>query len=281
LEIARTVSDLRTHVSKWRLAGEVIGLVPTMGALHAGHLSLIKIARTRCDRVVATIFVNPRQFLPHEDYESYPRTEKDDIDKLIGEGADLLFSPINSEMYQPDAATSVTVSNLTNCLCGTTRPGFFDGVATVVTKLLLQTLPNVAVFGEKDYQQLLVIKRLTTDLDIPVEIIGGPTIRESDGLAVSSRNIYLKSQARRVAPNLFRILTTAAEAIASGDDLSHALLKAKYELQASGFTNIDYLDARNSKTLVQLSDGDTTGRIFASVWLDTVRLIDNVLIEKV
>ena len=280
MKIARTVSDLRDHVLKWRASNESIGLVPTMGALHEGHLSLIKIAQARCTKVITTIFVNPRQFLPNEDFETYPRSEPDDIQKLINENVDVLFAPPVSEMYRPNASTTVSVSNLTNCLCANHRPGFFDGVGTVVTKLLIQALPDIAVFGEKDYQQLLVIKNLSKDLDVPVEIIGAPTIRESDGLAVSSRNVYLTPQDRRVAPNLFRVLKTTATSIASGKPTSMALSKALYELEVSGFKKIDYFDARDSETLETLSDQDISGRLFSAVWLGSTRLIDNIPIQQ-
>ncbi|MEC7806289.1 MAG: pantoate--beta-alanine ligase, partial [Pseudomonadota bacterium] len=191
MEVVRTIADLRQRISSWRVEGQTVSLVPTMGALHDGHLSLIKIAQEKCDRVVASIFVNPKQFLPNEDFEKYPRNEDSDIEKLVELGTDLLFSPNASEMYRADASTAVVISQLTDCLCATSRPGFFDGVGTVVTKLLIQTLPDIAIFGEKDYQQLLIIKRLARDLDIPTKIIGAPTIREVDGLAVSSRNVYL------------------------------------------------------------------------------------------
>ena len=219
LEVVRTIAELRQHTSRWRIAGQSIGLIPTMGALHNGHLSLIKLAQRKCDRVIATIFVNPRQFLPNEDFDEYPRNEESDIQKLIGMGVDLLFAPKAPEMYQPDASTTVVISKLTDCLCATSRPGFFDGVGTVVTKLLIQALPDLAIFGEKDYQQLLVIKRLTRDLDIPAEIVGAPTIREADGLAVSSRNVFLSKANRETASKVFEILKKTATAISLGSDV--------------------------------------------------------------
>ena len=219
MEVVRTIAELRQHTSRWRIAGKTIGLIPTMGALHNGHLSLIKLAQGKCDRVIATIFVNPRQFLPNEDFDEYPRNEESDIQKLIEMDVDLLFAPKASEMYQPDASTTVVISKLTDCLCATSRPGFFDGVGTVVTKLLIQALPDLAIFGEKDYQQLLVIKRLTRDLDIPAEIIGAPTIREADGLAVSSRNVFLSKANRETASKVFEILKKTATAVALGNDV--------------------------------------------------------------
>jgi pantoate--beta-alanine ligase len=251
-----------------------------MGALHNGHLSLIKLAQGKCDRVIATIFVNPRQFLPNEDFDEYPRNEESDIQKLIGMGVDLLFAPKAPEMYQPDASTTVVISKLTDCLCATSRPGFFDGVGTVVTKLLIQALPNLAIFGEKDYQQLLVIKRLTRDLDIPAEIVGAPTIREADGLAVSSRNVFLSKANRETASKVFEILKKTATAIALGNDVSIACEEARSELMLAGFSEIDYFEARHSETLELIQSFENSGRLFAAVWLGSTRLIDNLEIKE-
>jgi pantoate--beta-alanine ligase len=250
-----------------------------MGALHDGHLSLIKIAQEKCDRVVASIFVNPKQFLPNEDFEKYPRNEDSDIEKLVELGTDLLFSPNASEMYRADASTAVVISQLTDCLCATSRPGFFDGVGTVVTKLLIQTLPDIAIFGEKDYQQLLIIKRLARDLDIPTKIIGAPTIREIDGLAVSSRNVYLSPTHRETAPSIFKVLKRTATAIALGDDASLAAQKAHDDLVLAGFSKIEYFEARHSETLEPIKDTRNPGRLFAAVWLGSTRLIDNLEIK--
>ena len=280
MEVARTIAELRQHTSRWRIAGQTIGLVPTMGALHNGHLSLIKLAQGKCDRVIATIFVNPRQFLPNEDFEEYPRNEESDTQKLIAMGVDLLFAPKAPEMYQPDASTTVVISKLTDCLCATSRPGFFDGVGTVVTKLLIQALPDLAIFGEKDYQQLLVIKRLTRDLDIPVEIIGAPTIREADGLAVSSRNVFLSQTNRETASKVFEILKKTATAIALGNDVLAACKEARTELIRAGFSEIDYFEARHSETLELIQNFENKGRLFAAVWLGSTRLIDNLEIKE-
>jgi len=280
LEVVRTIAELRQHTSRWRIAGQKIGLIPTMGALHNGHLSLIKLAQEKCDRVIATIFVNPRQFLPNEDFEEYPRNEESDIEKLIAIGVDLLFAPKASEMYQPDASTTVVISKLTDCLCATSRPGFFDGVGTVVTKLLIQALPDIAIFGEKDYQQLLVIKRLARDLDIPAEIIGAPTIREADGLAVSSRNVFLSQTNREIASNISKILKKTATTIAQGNDLPVACVKACSELMLAGFSEIDYFEARHSETLELIQNFENSGRLFAAVWLGSTRLIDNLEIKE-
>ena len=280
LEVVRTIAELRQHTSRWRIAGQTIGLIPTMGALHNGHLSLIKLAQGKCDRVIATIFVNPRQFLPNEDFDEYPRNEESDIQKLIEMGVDLLFAPKAPEMYQPDASTTVVISKLTDCLCATSRPGFFDGVGTVVTKLLIQALPDLAIFGEKDYQQLLVIKRLTRDLDIPVEIIGAPTIRGADGLAVSSRNVFLSQTNRETASKVFEILKKTATAIAQGNDVLVACEEARSELILAGFSEIDYFEARHSETLELIQNFENNGRLFAAAWLGSTRLIDNLEIKK-
>ena len=280
MEVVRTIAELRQHTSRWRIAGQTIGLIPTMGALHNGHLSLIKLAQGKCDRVITTIFVNPRQFLPNEDFDEYPRNEESDIQKLIGMGVDLLFAPKAPEMYQPDASTTVVISKLTECLCATSRPGFFDGVGTVVTKLLIQALPDLAIFGEKDYQQLLVIKRLTRDLDIPAEIIGAPTIREANGLAVSSRNVFLSKASRETASKVFEILKKTATAIALGNDVLVACEEARSELMLAGFSEIDYFEARHSETLELIQSFENSGRLFAAVWLESTRLIDNLEIKE-
>ena len=280
MEVVRTIAELRQHTSRWRIAGQTIGLIPTMGALHNGHLSLIKLAQGKCDRVIATIFVNPRQFLPNEDFDEYPRNEESDIQKLIEMGVDLLFAPKAPEMYQPDASTTVVISKLTDCLCATSRPGFFDGVGTVVTKLLIQALPDLAIFGEKDYQQLLVIKRLTRDLDIPVDIIGAPTIREADGLAVSSRNVFLSQTNRETASKVFEILKKTATAIALGNDVLAACKEARKELILAGLSEIDYFEARHSETLELIQNFENNGRLFAAVWLGSTRLIDNLEIKE-
>lgn len=278
MDIVRTVAELRSHVSAWRKDGLSISLIPTMGSLHAGHLSLMKVGRGKSDKVIASIFVNPLQFAPNEDFETYPREENFDILKLVEEGVDLLFAPKVNEMYREKSKTTINVGGLTDCLCALSRPGFFDGVATVVTKLLLQALPDIAIFGEKDYQQLLVIKRFTTDLDIPVEIIGAPTIRENDGLALSSRNIYLDTKSRSIAPSMYSILNQHASNISNGSDIKKSLEIARTNLQDSGFEKIDYLDLRNSQTLETCGDLKQPSRLFAAAWLGSTRLIDNLAI---
>ncbi|MDF2766420.1 MAG: panC, partial [Rhodospirillales bacterium] len=237
LPTVRTVPELRERIAAWREADQTIALVPTMGALHEGHLSLVTLARSLCARTVVSLFVNPTQFGPNEDLSAYPRDEAGDAAKLAEAGADLLYAPTVSEMYPKGFATRVTVSGLTDHLCGPHRPGHFEGVATVVTKLLLQGLPDAAVFGEKDWQQLQVIRRLARDLDIPVEIVGAPTVREPDGLAMSSRNAYLAPAERAVAATLPQVLSELARAVATGEPCRAAEEKALRTLLEAGFSS--------------------------------------------
>jgi pantoate--beta-alanine ligase len=277
VQVVRAVADLRAGLAPWRAAGERIGLVPTMGALHRGHVALVTAARRECDRVVATIFVNPKQFGPHEDLAAYPRPEEADLAMLTEAGADVAFVPAAAEMYPPNFSTMVQVGDLSDELCGARRPGHFQGVATVVTKLLLQSLPQAAYFGEKDYQQLLIVRRLARDLDIPVEIVGVPTVREPDGLALSSRNAYLSPAERRVAPLLARALREAAAilerepaAVARESD------RARAELVRAGFA-VDYFEVREAETLAPVADAAAaSARVFAAAYLARTRLIDNI-----
>jgi pantoate--beta-alanine ligase len=261
----------------WRKAGERIGLVPTMGALHAGHLALVQAGRGDCDRVVATIFVNPKQFAPTEDLGAYPRREAADLDMLRSSGADLAFIPAGDEIYPPGFSTLVRVRGLSEGLCGAHRAGHFDGVATVVTKLLIQSLPDIAYFGEKDYQQLLVIRRLARDLDLPVRIAGVPIVREPDGLALSSRNVYLSSEERRVAPALARVLRAVAAALAREPTaIVGATECGRGELTRAGF-NVEYLEIRDAETLAPVTDIVTApSRALAAAYLGRTRLIDNI-----
>ncbi|HEX6978771.1 MAG TPA: pantoate--beta-alanine ligase [Alphaproteobacteria bacterium] len=274
--IVRRVDELRALVRGFRTAGETVALVPTMGALHAGHLALVRAAQAECRRVVATIFVNPTQFGPNEDFHSYPRDEPGDLAKLESVGADAVFIPTVEEMYRPSASTTVTVAGLTEDLCGRFRPGHFAGVATVVTKLLLQALPDVALFGEKDYQQLLVIKRLVRDLDIPVRVIGVPTVREADGLALSSRNAYLSPEQRQIAPVLHQVLARIARLLAQGAEAAPLLAEGRAELQRAGFGPVQYLEARDAETLEPVARAARDARVLAAAYLGKVRLIDNV-----
>jgi pantoate--beta-alanine ligase len=272
----RTVKDLRAQVAKWRQAGESVALVPTMGALHAGHLSLIAIAKNHADRIVASVFVNPAQFGPKEDFKRYPRDEAGDVETLAQEGVDLVFIPPTDEMYPAGFATKVSLPSLTEDLCGAARPNHFEGVATVVTKLLLQCGPDVAVFGEKDYQQLLVIKRLVRDLNVPVEIVGAPIVREDDGLALSSRNGYLSAAERKTAPILHQVLSDAAASLANGEGCDAATSAGRFKLEAKGF-HVDYVAVRDPETLAPLF-GPIRGpaRVMGAVYLGTTRLIDNL-----
>ncbi|MBL8644244.1 MAG: pantoate--beta-alanine ligase [Rhodospirillaceae bacterium] len=278
LTIVRDVAGLRTQVKAWRAAGRTIALVPTMGALHRGHIQLMETARAKADAVIATIFVNPTQFGPNEDFGAYPRQEGKDASLLTTAGVDALFAPSPSEMYPAGFATKVSVAGLTDVLCGPFRPGHFEGVATVVTKLLLQALPDVALFGEKDFQQLAVIKRFTADLDIPVKIIGVPTVREADGLAMSSRNAYLSAEERAIAPMLFAAISKAAAAISKGAEPAAAVSEAKDAVLRAGFRSVDYIEARRSDTLSVLKKGEDGGRVFAAAYLGRARLIDNVAV---
>jgi pantoate--beta-alanine ligase len=276
--VARDVKSLRRHANAWRAKGETIGLVPTMGALHDGHLALIRAAMRDCDRVIATIFVNPTQFAPSEDFASYPRDEGDDIAKLEQLSTDLLFAPGVDEMYADDFSTAVSVSGLSDGLCGASRPHFFGGVATVVAKLLIQALPDRAYFGEKDYQQLLIVRRLARDLDIPTRIAGVPTVREADGLAMSSRNWYLSPAQREVAPALYRVLRSVAQA-AAGEACAEAAGRGREMLAAAGFSKIDYLAIRDAETLEPIDRADRPARVLAAAFLGNTRLIDNVPVE--
>jgi pantoate--beta-alanine ligase len=272
---SRTVADLRAHVAPWRKAGKSIALVPTMGALHAGHLSLVTLAKSKADRVVVSIFVNPIQFGPREDFNTYPRDEAGDIEKLRAAGADLVFAPNTAEMYPAGFSTKVSIGDLTEDLCGANRPNHFDGVATVVTKLLLQCAPDMAIFGEKDYQQLLVIKYLVRDLNVPVEVLGGDIVREKDGLALSSRNAYLSPAERKTAPLLHQTISEVAAALARGEGADAACVAGRFKLEAAGF-RVDYIAVRDPDTLKPLSGPVKHARVLAAAYLGKTRLIDNV-----
>jgi len=282
LKIVRTVADLRAQVAAWKAAGERVALIPTMGALHEGHLSLVQLGQARARRTVASVFVNPKQFAPHEDFDSYPRGEARDAELLAGVGCDLMFAPDVSEMYAPGFSTTVNLTGVSEPLEGAARPQFFGGVATVVTKLLLQSQADVAIFGEKDYQQLQVIKRVVRDLDIPVEIVGAPTARAADGLALSSRNAYLSAEERAAAVALPNAIRAAAEAVAAGGRIDEAEETAKTALLAAGFRQVDYVDIREAGDLSRLGPGpigDARGRILVAAWLGKTRLIDNMAVD--
>jgi pantoate--beta-alanine ligase len=280
LIVARPV-ELRRHIEQWRRAGERIAFVPTMGNLHAGHGSLISEARKHARRVVVSIFVNPLQFGPNEDYASYPRTPEDDRRMLESLGADLLFVPEVDDMYPRGQATTarVQVPELDSILCGAFRPGHFTGVATIVTKLLNLVQPDVALFGEKDYQQLMIIRRAVEDLSIPVEIVGVGTTREPDGLAMSSRNRYLSAEDRARAPAIYRELERARQAIEAGARDFDALEKAGYEaLQQAGFRP-DYFSIRDAETLAPPGPQARELVILTAARIGRARLIDNVRVS--
>jgi pantoate--beta-alanine ligase len=277
--IVRTIPDLRRALARWRGAGDTIALVPTMGALHEGHLSLVKLAGRRARRVAASVFVNPAQFAPHEDFASYPRTLEADVAALSKAGVGLIWAPTVETMYGQGFATRIVPEGPAKAgLEDAFRPHFFSGVAIVVSKLLIQCLPNVAVFGEKDFQQLLVIKRLATDLDLPVKIVGAPIVREPDGLAMSSRNVYLSPKERASAPTLYRVLRECAGAIARGERIARVLDDGGAAIEEAGF-QLDYLEARQAETLAKVeSAADGPLRLLVAAKLGRTRLIDNVAV---
>lgn len=278
LPIVRTVDALRGQVKAWAQDGLRSAVVPTMGALHAGHLSLVEAGLARADRVVATLFVNPAQFNDPDDLDAYPRTEGDDAEKLTQAGAHLLYAPSVTEIYPDGFTTKVTVTGLSEPLCGAHRPGHFDGVATVVTKLLLQAGTDYALFGEKDFQQLQIIRRLVRDLNIETDIIGCPTIRDADGLALSSRNQHLTPDQRRIAPALAQRMQEAADAITRGAALPETLEVARLRLLEDGFERIEYLELRAAEDLSLLHSLSAPARLFAAAFLGDVRLIDNIAV---
>ncbi|GGX69493.1 pantothenate synthetase [Tateyamaria omphalii] len=274
--IVCTLAELREMTRGWQRAEETIGVVPTMGALHDGHLSLVARAKEMSDRVIVTIFVNPKQFNNPEDLENYPRTEHEDARKLERFAVDAIYVPDGPQMYPDGFATNISVDGLTNVLCGAHRPGHFDGVATVVTKLFTQTSADLAFFGEKDFQQLQVVRRLARDLDLGVEVVGCPTIREIDGLAMSSRNLLLSDQARSRAAALNDVMETMVEALGQGATITDLLPDAQARLAAAGFGDIDYLEMRTNDTLTLIEQATEPARLFAAAYMAGVRLIDNI-----
>lgn len=275
LPIVRTVADLRVHVAGWRRQGQRVALVPTMGALHDGHLTLVRRGRELADRVVASIFVNPTQFGPSEDFSRYPRDEGGDAAKLAAAGCDLLFAPTVDVMYPAGFAASIDLGPVTRRWEGACRPGHFQGVATVVTKLLLQAGADLACFGEKDYQQLCTIRQLVRDLDIPVTIEGVPTVREADGLALSSRNAYLSAEQRQVAVRLNQVMRDLVGTLRGGAPVAPALEAGTAALLAAGFAAVDYLALVDATTLEPL-DQPGPGRLICTARLGGVRLLDNM-----
>lgn len=277
LTVVRALPTLRRTVDGFRAKGASVALVPTMGALHEGHINLVRLARRRADRVVVSIFVNPTQFAPHEDLASYPRTFKADAAKLAAEGVDVVWNPDATTMYPDGFATRIApegpaVAGLEDRF----RPHFFGGVATVVTKLFTQVAPDIAVFGEKDYQQLKVVTRMARDLDLRVRIVGMPTVRERDGLAMSSRNVYLSPEERRTAPVLYRTLKQCAARLRDGATVATTMRKGEQEISRAGF-KVDYLEARHAETLAPVkSIKDGPLRLLVAARLGTTRLIDNI-----
>jgi pantoate--beta-alanine ligase len=276
--IIRTLAELRSIAAGWREEKASIAVVPTMGALHEGHLSLVRAALAKADRVIVTLFVNPKQFNSAADLAAYPRTEHDDAAKLGPLGAHLLYAPHAEEIYPAGFATTVSVSGVSDGLCGAGRAGHFNGVATVVAKLFLQTGADIALFGEKDFQQFHVVRRMASDLDIPIEIIGCPTVRETDGLALSSRNVRLSAEERTIAPELAAILSAASKQLSSGAEAARVMEAAKKSIIAAGFRELEYLELRSEADLASLERADRPARLLAAAWLGETRLIDNVVV---
>lgn len=278
IPILRTVADLRARVRAWKREGATLGVVPTMGALHDGHLSLVRAAQRDCDRVIVTIFVNPKQFNNPDDLAKYPRTETADAALLAPLGVDAVFAPDADQVYPDGFATFVRVTGILERLEGLHRPGHFDGVATVVAKLFGMTLADRAYFGEKDWQQLQIVRRMVADLNIPTEVVACPTIREADGLARSSRNTRLSSEARAVASALPREMSGAARAMRTGMPVPQALAAATAGLLAAGFERVDYMDLCNAETLLWIDRVDGPARLLAAAWVGGVRLIDTIAV---
>lgn len=280
LPVVRTVAALRETVSGWRRQGFTVGFVPTMGALHEGHLTLVREAGQRADRVVASVFVNPTQFAAHEDLGTYPRQEAQDAELLAGAGCGLLFAPPVDEMYPAGATTTISVGGPAEGLEGEFRPQMFGGVALVVAKLLNQVQADVAVFGEKDWQQLMVVRRLVRDLDIPTEIIGSPTMRDGHGLALSSRNAYLSEAELDIARRLNGVLAEAGAQATARRPLAAVERDAHAALLKAGFERIDYVTIRRTDDLASFRNGvvEAPARILAAAWLGRTRLIDNMAV---
>jgi pantoate--beta-alanine ligase len=278
MKIIHTLEDMRWITAEWQAAGEIVAVVPTMGALHAGHMSLVNAAKGGADRVIAWIFVNPRQFDNADDLAKYPRHLDSDAAMLRAAGVDVLYAPHPEEVYPKGFATLVSVAGISEGLCGAGRIGHFDGVATVVTKIFTQTRADRAFFGEKDFQQLEVVKRLARDLDLGIEVIGCPTVREADGVALSSRNERLTKAQRAIAPALHREMQAVSAAIRSGAQVPEALASARKAIIAAGFASVEYLELRAEQGLAPLNRLDRSARLLAAAMLGDVRLIDNIAI---
>lgn len=280
MQLERRLIAVRAAIRDLRADGGTVALVPTMGALHDGHLSLVTRANEVADHVVASIFVNPTQFGEGEDLESYPRPEEEDRAKLESAGCDLLWAPTPDEVYPDGFSTAIRVSGVTEGLCGASRPGHFDGVAVIVAKLFNQIGPDYALFGEKDYQQLTLIRRMARDLDFNIEIIGVPTVREADGLALSSRNAYLTDDERARAAALPNAMREAAAAIIGGETVSFAIIAAKARLFEAGFAAVDYIELRDAETLEPAATLERPARLIAAAQIGKTRLIDNIAVER-
>src|SRR5258706_5860715 len=276
MKIIENAMALRIEISGWRSRGESVGLVPTMGALHAGHIELMHQTRRRCDRVVASIFVNPKQFAPHEDFDRYPREIRSDTEKLSNTGVDLLFAPATEELYPDGFATSIQVSGPGAGLESDFRPHFFSGVATVVAKLLIAAAPDIATFGEKDYQQLLVVRRLACDLGLRTQIVGVPIVREEDRLGMSSRNAYLSPAERAIAGRLNRILTEVGARVHASSAIAECEAFGVSAMRQAGFDAVDYVAVRDAETLAAVTSFKQPVRVLAAVRIGRTRLIDNM-----
>jgi pantoate--beta-alanine ligase len=279
VQTIRDLAALREAVAGFRASDERVALVPTMGALHAGHIALIEAAKHVADRIVASVFVNPKQFGPSEDLDRYPRREAADARMLADAGCDLLWMPSVEEMYPAGFSTNVSVTGISEILDGAARPGHFDGVATVVAKLFNQVRPDVALFGNKDFQQLTVIRRMTTDMDFGIEIVGVQTQRDDDGLALSSRNLYLSDEDRARAVTLPRALGVAARSIEAGGDADEALTTARAALLSGGFESVDYVELVDVETLTPGTDAARPRRLLAAARIGGTRLIDTIPVE--
>lgn len=277
--ILRRLSDLRAKHADWIRAGERVAVVPTMGALHAGHLSLVEAACAACDRVIVTIFVNPRQFNNPADLANYPRTEHQDADKLSGLDVDVIYVPDGDQIYPSGYASNISVSGVADVLEGEYRPGHFDGVVTVVAKLFLQTGAHQAFFGQKDFQQLMVVKRMARDLDIPIKVIGCPTVREASGLAMSSRNLRLSPEGLERAGKLYPIMQQVAARLAGGEGFAPLADEARGKLKTAGFNDIEYFDLRCEEQLQLLDRPTRMARLLVATWMDGIRLIDNIAVD--
>ncbi len=284
ITVIRTRVALQQQVRAWKAAGETVGFVPTMGALHAGHLSLVEKAKENASRTVASIFVNPTQFAPGEDFDTYPRREAEDLALLAGAGCDAVYMPGVAEMYPDGSVTDVRVNGMSDLLDGIYRPHFFYGVATVVARLFLHAQPDVAVFGEKDFQQLQIIRRMVRDLGFPVRIIGGETRRDADGLAQSSRNLYLSPEERRIAGALFAALHRASVRLSLGARPGDVRSEANAHLLRSGFRSVDYIALVDPDSLIALPDdvplAKGNARLLGAAWLGRTRLIDNLSVSR-